>query len=63
MDFSELKKTIDEMEIVDGHAHNLVALDSNFAFIHAFSLAHGDDALSSTQHSQSFKVTNILYFS
>ncbi|XP_058747211.1 protein fluG-like [Vicia villosa] len=55
MDFSELKKTIEEMEIVDGHAHNLVALDSNFAFIHAFSLAHGDDALSSTQHSQSFK--------
>ncbi|MCI39245.1 protein fluG-like, partial [Trifolium medium] len=50
MDFSELKKAIEEVELVDGHAHNLVALDSNFAFIHAFSLAHGD-AVASTQHS------------
>lgn len=57
MDFSELKNTIEELELVDGHAHNLVAIDSSFAFIHAFSLAHGD-ALASTQHSQSFKVTN-----
>jgi hypothetical protein len=56
MDFSELRKTIEEVELVDGHAHNLVALDSNFAFIHAFSLAHGD-AVASTQHSLPFKVT------
>lgn len=54
MDFSELRKTIEEVELVDGHAHNLVALDSNFAFIHAFSLAHGD-AVASTQHSLPFK--------
>jgi hypothetical protein len=63
MDFSELRKTIEEVELVDGHAHNLVALDSNFTFIHAFSLAHGN-AVASTQHSLPFKVTshNILCF-
>nr|XP_004497994.1 protein fluG-like [Cicer arietinum] len=54
MDLSELRKTIEEVELVDGHAHNLVAVDSNFGFIHAFSLAHGD-AVASTQHSLSFK--------
>ncbi|KAJ1392205.1 Metal-dependent hydrolase [Sesbania bispinosa] len=54
MDFSELRKAVEEVELVDGHAHNLVALDSNFAFIHAFSLAHGD-ALAFSPHSLSFK--------
>lgn len=39
---------------MDGHAHNLVAVDSNFSLIHAFSLAHGD-AVASTQYSLSFK--------
>lgn len=56
MDFSELRKAIEEVELVDGHAHNLVALDSIFAFIHAFSLAHGD-TVSFSPHSLSFKVT------
>lgn len=56
MDFSELRKAVEEVELVDGHAHNLVALDSNFSFIHAFSLAHGD-AVAFSPHSLSFKVT------
>ncbi|KEH42148.1 protein fluG [Medicago truncatula] len=54
MDFSVLRKTIESVELVDGHAHNLVAVDSNFSLIHAFSLAHGD-AVASTQYSLSFK--------
>ncbi|KAK2401154.1 type-1 glutamine synthetase [Trifolium repens] len=54
MDWSELRKAVEEIELVDGHAHNLVALDSNFPFIHAFSEAQGH-ALSSSQHSLSFK--------
>jgi hypothetical protein len=55
MDWSELRKAVEEIELVDGHAHNLVALDSNFPFIHAFSEAQGH-ALASSQHSLSFKV-------
>ncbi|XP_045790500.1 protein fluG [Trifolium pratense] len=54
MDWSELRKAVEEVELVDAHAHNLVALDSNFPFIHAFSEAQGD-ALASSQHSLSFK--------
>jgi len=61
MNFSVLRKTIEEVELVDGHAHNLVAVNSSFSLIHAFSLAHGD-AVASTQYSLSFKVTNILCF-
>lgn len=55
MDLSELRKAIEEVELVDGHAHNLVALHSNLPFIHAFSEAQGD-AIVSSQHSLSFKV-------
>ncbi|CAL5207301.1 unnamed protein product [Lathyrus oleraceus] len=54
MDLSELRKAIEEVELVDGHAHNLVALHSNLPFIHAFSEAQGD-AIVSSQHSLSFK--------
>ncbi|CAI8602514.1 unnamed protein product [Vicia faba] len=54
MDLSELKKAVEEVELVDGHAHNLVALHSNFPFIHAFSEAQSD-ALASSHHSLSFK--------
>ncbi|KAK7277447.1 hypothetical protein RJT34_22460 [Clitoria ternatea] len=57
MDFSELKKTVDEVELVDGHAHNIVALDSNSAFIHTFTVgAFGDpDAIAFSRHTLSFK--------
>ncbi|KAJ1419452.1 Amidohydrolase-related [Sesbania bispinosa] len=54
MDFNELRKAVEEVELVDAHAHNIVELDSNFAFIHAFSEAHGD-AVASSPHSLSFK--------
>ncbi|KAK7267802.1 hypothetical protein RIF29_20481 [Crotalaria pallida] len=54
MDFSELRKAVEEVELVDAHAHNLVALDSTFPFIHAFTEASGD-ALTFSPHSLSFK--------
>ncbi|KAE9619649.1 hypothetical protein Lalb_Chr02g0155491 [Lupinus albus] len=54
MDFSELKKAVEEVELVDGHAHNMVALDSTFPFINAFAAALGD-ALIFAPHSLSFK--------
>ncbi|RHN79701.1 putative glutamine synthetase [Medicago truncatula] len=54
MDLSELRKAVEEVELVDGHAHNIVSLQSNLPFIHSFSEAHGD-ALASSQHSLSFK--------
>lgn len=54
MDFTELRKAIEEVELVDGHAHNIVALDSTFPFIRGFSEAEGD-ALSYAPHSFSFK--------
>ncbi|KAK4583073.1 hypothetical protein RGQ29_026022 [Quercus rubra] len=54
MDFTELREAIEEVELVDGHAHNIVALDSTFPFIRAFSEAEGD-ALSYAPHSLSFK--------
>ncbi|XLR12573.1 hypothetical protein S83_040511, partial [Arachis hypogaea] len=54
MDFSELRRTVEEVELVDAHAHNIVSIDSNFPFIHAFSEAYGD-AVSFSPHSLSFK--------
>ncbi|TKY52995.1 fluG protein [Spatholobus suberectus] len=54
MDFSELRKAVEEVELVDAHAHNIVALDSNLAFIHAFSEAFGD-AVTFSPHTLSFK--------
>ncbi|EXB75910.1 Protein fluG [Morus notabilis] len=54
MDFSELRETIEEAELVDAHAHNIVAANSTFPFINGFSEAHGD-ALSLAPHSLSFK--------
>uniref|UniRef100_A0A1J3HL43 Protein fluG n=1 Tax=Noccaea caerulescens TaxID=107243 RepID=A0A1J3HL43_NOCCA len=53
-DYRELKESIDQIELVDAHAHNIVALDSSFPFIGTFSEATGD-ALSFAPHSLSFK--------
>ncbi|XLU82982.1 hypothetical protein S245_006402 [Arachis hypogaea] len=50
----ELRRTVEEVELVDAHAHNIVSIDSNFPFIHAFSEAYGD-AVSFSPHSLSFK--------
>ncbi|KAJ8753951.1 hypothetical protein K2173_001849 [Erythroxylum novogranatense] len=54
MDFGELKETIERVELVDAHAHNLVAVDSSFPFISAFSEA-ADEALLFAPHSLSYK--------
>uniref|UniRef100_A0A803QZE4 GS catalytic domain-containing protein n=2 Tax=Cannabis sativa TaxID=3483 RepID=A0A803QZE4_CANSA len=54
MDLSELKKAVEEVEVVDGHAHNIVSLDSSFPFLGGFSEAHGD-ALTHALHSLSVK--------
>ncbi|PON48998.1 Glutamine synthetase, type III [Parasponia andersonii] len=54
MDFSELREAVEAAELVDGHAHNIVALDSAFPFIGGFSEAHGD-ALTYAVHSISVK--------
>jgi len=61
MDTSELRKAVEEVELVDAHAHNIVSLDSNFSFIHAFSEANGE-ALSFSPNSLSFKVTSPAQF-
>ncbi|XP_021730040.1 LOW QUALITY PROTEIN: protein fluG-like [Chenopodium quinoa] len=52
--FAELKKTIDNLELIDAHAHNIVAINSSFPFIKCFTEADGD-ALSFAPHSLSFK--------
>lgn len=62
MELSELRKAVEEVELVDAHAHNIVSLDSNFAFIHAFSEAYGD-AVTFSPHTLSFKVTQLLLLS
>ncbi|WVY99047.1 hypothetical protein V8G54_031198 [Vigna mungo] len=54
MDTSELRKAVEEVEIVDAHAHNIVSLHSNLSFIHAFSEANGQ-ALTFSPNSLSFK--------
>lgn len=52
--FSQLREAIEKLELIDGHAHNIVAIDSSFPFIKCFSEAHAD-ALSFASHSLSFK--------
>ncbi|CAN6580955.1 unnamed protein product [Malus baccata var. baccata] len=54
MDLTELKTAVEEAELVDAHAHNIVAADSTIPFISCFSEATGD-ALSYAPHSLSFK--------
>ena len=60
MEFKELKEAIDQVELVDAHAHNIVSLDSSFPFIGTFSEATGD-ALSFAPHSLSFKVYEVSH--
>lgn len=47
--------------IVDAHAHNVVALDSNLPFLQCLSEARGDESLSGVPLSLSFQVR--LFFS
>ncbi|KAF9598958.1 hypothetical protein IFM89_033303 [Coptis chinensis] len=55
--YEELREAVDNIELIDSHAHNIIPLDSNsnlFPFLKCFSEADGD-ALSSVPHSLSFK--------
>lgn len=52
--YAELREAVEKVELVDAHAHNIVALDSAFPFIGCFSEANGD-ALSYATHSLCFK--------
>ncbi|KAK4725108.1 hypothetical protein R3W88_027887 [Solanum pinnatisectum] len=52
--FAELKKAVESVEIVDAHAHNIVAIDSTVPFLNCFSEAAGD-ALSDVPHTINFK--------
>lgn len=54
MEFEELREVVENIELVDGHAHNIVSLDSSFPFIQSFSEATGP-ALSYAPYSLSFK--------
>ncbi|OWM82462.1 hypothetical protein CDL15_Pgr002036 [Punica granatum] len=54
MEFEELREAVEKAELVDSHAHNIVAIDSGFPFINSFSEAAGE-ALSFAPHSLSFK--------
>ncbi|KAF9680218.1 hypothetical protein SADUNF_Sadunf06G0098400 [Salix dunnii] len=55
MEFAELREAIEKVGFVDAHAHNIVALNSSFPFINAFTEATGTAALSFAPHSLSFK--------
>ncbi|KAK3043030.1 hypothetical protein RJ639_002598, partial [Escallonia herrerae] len=52
--FAELREAVESVELVDAHAHNIVALDSAFPFLSCFSEATGD-ALSYAPHTLNFK--------
>ncbi|XP_041999311.1 protein fluG-like [Salvia splendens] len=52
--YAALKAAVETAELVDAHAHNIVALDSTFPFISCFSEATGD-ALSTVPHTINFK--------
>ncbi|CAN1275936.1 hypothetical protein LINPERPRIM_LOCUS15866 [Linum perenne] len=54
MEFKELREAIEKVQLVDGHAHNIVALNSSFPFVNGFSEATGD-ASTFAPHSLSFK--------
>ncbi|KAG0486133.1 hypothetical protein HPP92_008228 [Vanilla planifolia] len=52
--YSELRTAVETVAAVDAHAHNLVAVDSQFSFLHCFSEAEGE-ALSFVPHTLAFK--------
>ncbi|CAA7390700.1 unnamed protein product [Spirodela intermedia] len=52
--YGELREALETVAVVDAHAHNLVAIDSEFPFLRCFSEAEGD-ALAFAPHSLSFK--------
>ncbi|KAK4351476.1 hypothetical protein RND71_030789 [Anisodus tanguticus] len=50
----ELKKAVDNVEIVDAHSHNIVAINSDYPFLKCFSDANGD-ALINASYTINFK--------
>ncbi|KAJ4977586.1 hypothetical protein NE237_008366 [Protea cynaroides] len=52
--YAALREAVEKVELVDGHAHNIVDLDSSFPFLRCFSEAEGD-ALTFAHSSLSFK--------
>ncbi|KAK1289968.1 hypothetical protein QJS10_CPB18g01692 [Acorus calamus] len=52
--YDELRRAVEAVEIVDAHAHNIVAVDSSFPFMKCFTEAEGD-ALSLAPQTLSFK--------
>ncbi|KAG5632075.1 hypothetical protein H5410_003792 [Solanum commersonii] len=54
--FEELKRAVESVEMVDAHAHNIVALDSNVPFLSCFSESVGGKTLSDSPNSADFKV-------
>ncbi|XP_042499937.1 protein fluG isoform X1 [Macadamia integrifolia] len=53
--YAALREAVEKIELVDGHAHNIVALDSPFPLLRCFSEADSDHALSFVPHCLSFK--------
>ncbi|KAJ0750068.1 hypothetical protein HanLR1_Chr05g0177601 [Helianthus annuus] len=51
----ELREAVERAELVDGHAHNIVALDSSLPFLSCFSEASGK-ALAHVPSTLNFKV-------
>ncbi|KAG5631629.1 hypothetical protein H5410_003346, partial [Solanum commersonii] len=54
--FEELKRAVESVEMVDAHAHNIVALDSNVPFLSCFSESIGAKTLSDSPNSVDFQV-------
>ncbi|KAK6126256.1 hypothetical protein DH2020_040001 [Rehmannia glutinosa] len=53
--FAALKTAVETAELIDAHAHNIVAVGSTFPFLNCFSEATGE-ALSYAPHTISFKM-------
>ncbi|KAL6496287.1 hypothetical protein OROGR_029545 [Orobanche gracilis] len=56
--FAALKTAVETLELVDAHAHNIVAVDSNFPFLNCFSEATGE-ASSFAPHTINFKIRSL----
>lgn len=54
-----IRAAVRDIVLVDGHAHNLVELESSFSFVHAFAET-GDDVLGDVPHTIPFKVLVLL---
>jgi hypothetical protein len=61
LDHERIRAACAQVPLIDAHAHNVVALDSNMPFLQCFSEARGHEALSSVPHSLSFQVAFLTY--